>query len=148
MYECILVSVIFQKNRLKPLQLRRRVIETLKVIESLAYTCEQADDLSYLLECTQKLATDFKGRLPVSNGLVLGPASTTESARRIKQKYHNLRHKAKTYSHLQKRQPKRKTPGDSKYRNRVGRKAEKFKQVSQLISVLIIVHTIIQYKYM
>lgn len=120
---------------MKPLQLRRQVIETLKVVESLAYTCEQADDLSYLLECTQKLATEFKSRLPVSNGLLLGPASSTESARRIKQKYHILRQKAKKYLHLQKQQPRGKTPGDSKYRNRVGRKAEKFKQVSLLTCV-------------
>lgn len=77
---CTCVYIIHYVEKSRPHQVRRQVTVTLKVIESLAYTCDSFEDLSYLLECAQKLSTDFKSCLPSSNGPILGPASSTESA--------------------------------------------------------------------
>lgn len=99
--------------------------ETLKIIETLTYACEDSDALHDLNCKLNEALFQFKKCIPSSEGIIVRPAiaqrskrsSQIQKAKRIAQKYSSLQLRTK-------RGPKRL---DSTYRNRFGRKASSFR---------------------
>ena len=95
--------------------------ETLKIIETLTYACDNGDALSDLDCKLNEALYQFKKCIPASEGIIVRPAiaqrtrleSQTNRAKNITRKYESLQLRAK-------RGPKRL---DSAFRNRVRRKA-------------------------
>ena len=111
--------------------LRRKITESLRGIESLTYVTEDSEKLEALLEQVQTMQKDFSSSLPSTpEGLLLRPCSLSESARRVKNKYIKLRQRTQHYSSLKATSKRGKKRQDSKFRNRVGKKADKLRKVS------------------
>lgn len=112
--------------------LRRKITESLKGTESLIYVTDDIEKLEALLDQVQALQKDFSSTLPSTpEGLLLRPCSLSESARRVKRKYVKLRQKAQHYSSLEGTSSKRgKKRQDSRFRNRVGKKADRLRKVN------------------
>ena len=110
--------------------LQRKVSCAAKLLESLAYSSDNVDELKKLLETMNDVTNDFKGCIPKSEGLILLPSLSTNRVRQIKLKYKKLARKAKKYGGLEhiKKQPGR-SKEDHKYRHRVGQKADKMRKV-------------------
>ena len=127
---------MLQGNRV--LLLQRKVSIAAKAIQSLAYCCDNEDDLTQLLGKLECIAGEVKKSLPNSEGLVIRPSLSSARVRRIKLKYKNLVKRTRQYGslvHLQK-QPGRKRQ-DYRFRNRVGQRADRLRQVY--------IHTFITY---
>ena len=138
MYINTLPSLVLQGNRV--LLLQRKVSIAAKALQSLAYSCDNEDDLTRLLGKLECIADEVKKSLPKSEGLVIRPQLSSDRARRIKLKYKNLVKRTRQYGslvHLQK-QPGRKRQ-DYRFRNRVGMRADRLRQVYMYI------HTCITY---
>ena len=101
--------------------------ETLKIIETLTYTCDDGDAFSDLNCKLNETLFQFKKCIPSSEGIIVRPAiaqrtrleSQIKRAKRITQKYGSLQLRTK-------RGPKRL---DAAYRNRVGKKASSLRKV-------------------
>ena len=101
--------------------------ETLKIIETLTYTCDDGDALSDLNCKLNEALFQFKECIPSSEGIIVRPAIAQRTrlkyqikrAERITQKYGSLQLRTK-------RGPKRL---DAVYRNRVGKKASSLRKV-------------------
>ena len=101
----------------------------LKEIETLSYSCTSPEDLQQLHCALQQLKTDVESKLPHLEGIVLRPA--VSHALKIKRKYAYIKGKRqlKYCSVLSETSKRKKTPMSSKYRNRVGAKAERLRKV-------------------
>ena len=77
-YIIIIHSQIFYKS----LKLDgERARTALKVLETMTYSCLNPGDLNALTESVEKLMTEFKGKLPKSEDIILHP-----NARKLVQK--------------------------------------------------------------
>ena len=118
--------------------LQQKISITLKVIQSLAYTTDDTDRLRDLLDQLEALEKQFKRILPSAEGLIMRSTSLSDRTKRIKRKYSKLLQQAQHYSTLdlyQKHKPGRKRQ-DWRFRNRVGAKADRLREVSKLYLVM------------
>ena len=105
--------------------------ETLKIIETLTYSCEDGDAINELNCKLGEALFQFKKCIPSSEGIIMRPAiaqrtklkSQIKRAKRITQKYGSLQLRTK-------RGPKRL---DASYRNRVGKKASILRKASFIL---------------
>ena len=99
-----------------------RVRTTLKVLETMTYSCTNPQDLYELNAKAEKLVSDFRGKLPQSEGIILRPEarkSVRKRAQQILKKYRPLPRSVRRGR--QKR--------DWRHRNRVGQKASELRKV-------------------
>ena len=75
--------------------LQRKVSCAAKLLESLAYSSDNVDELKKLLETMNDVANDFKGSIPKSEGLILLPSLSTNRVRQIKLKYKKISQEGK-----------------------------------------------------
>ena len=111
---------------------------TLNVIQSLAYKTDDTDRLRDLLDQLEALEKQFKRILPSAEGLIMRSTSLSDRTKRIKRKYSKLLQQAQHYSTLdlyRKHKPGRKRQ-DWRFRNRVGAKADRLREVSKLYLVM------------
>ena len=89
-YIIIIHSQIFYKS----LKLDgERARTALKVLETMTYSCLNPGDLNALTESVEKLMTEFKGKLPKSEGIILHPNArklVRKRAQQILKKYRSL----------------------------------------------------------
>ncbi len=98
---------------------------TLKAIESLTYTCSEHEILFKLNRSLDSLLLEFRKELPHEEGLVIRPLV----AKRAKNTKKSLKAKV---SSLQLYKKRGRACVDSKYRNRVGKRADKLRKVIKL----------------
>ena len=94
----------------------------LKVLETLTYSCDSPQDLYQLTSQVEELVTEFRGKLPQSEGIILRPEirkSVRKRAQQILKKYSSLP--------LSVRRGRQKS--DWHYRTRVGKKASELRKV-------------------
>ena len=119
----------FQASRSTP-QLRRKVLNSLKTLESLIYLADDESVLSSAHQGIQNVIEDSKKDLPDVDGLLLRPLSLCERARKIKQKYYARKQCAdKKFSSLGQPLPRGRKKQDSKFRGCVGSKADRLRKV-------------------
>ena len=102
---------------------------TLKEIESLTYTCISSTDLVLLGQQLDDMKTSFHGfqsKLPRSESIIIR-ASAVETANRTKKKYASLMARQRRCSVLTARGRRK---GDSRFRNRVGVRADRLRKVN------------------
>lgn len=95
----------------------------LKVLETLSYSCSNPQDLYQLTTQVEDLITEFRRKLPQSEGMILRPEvrkSVKKRAQQILKKYRSLP--------LSVRRGRQKS--DWHFRSRVGKKASELRQVS------------------
>lgn len=102
---------------------------TLKEIESLTYTCTSTTDLVLLGQQLEDLKTTFQSKLPQSESIIIRTA-VVETANKTKKKYANLMAKQRRCSVLAERGKKGRRKGDSRFRNRVGARADRLRKVN------------------
>ena len=103
--------------------IRRKIRISLKCIETLTFNITNAKKLQELLQQVESLERSCREQLPNKGGIVLRPTlSLGERAKKLKLKYKRLHGRTRMYASLLK---KVKPKGDSKYKNRSGRKAQK-----------------------
>ena len=118
--------------------LQQKISITLKVIQSLAYTTDDTDRLRDLLDQLEAHEKQFKRILPSAEGLIMRSTSLSDRTKRIKRKYSKLLQQAQHYSTLDlygKHKPGRKRQ-HWRFRNRVGAKADRLREVSKLYLVM------------
>ena len=111
---------------------------TLNVIQSLAYKTDDTDRLRDLLDQLEALEKQFRRILPSAEGQIMRSTSLSDRTKRIKRKYSKLLQQAQHYSTLdlyRKHKPGRKRQ-DWRFRNRVGAKADRLREVSKLYLVM------------
>ena len=108
----------------------QKVRIALKNLETLSYVCTDSDLLMNLYSSVHEITQEFKEKLPSKEGLLLTTTQTQNQALRTKKKYKSIRAKLKLgYGSLpQPRQHGRKR-GNSKFRNRVGIRANTHRKV-------------------
>jgi len=105
-----------------------RVRIQLKEIETLSYSCTSSEDLQQLNNQLKHLKSEFQSKLPHLEGIVLRPA--VSHALKVRKYAHITRKRQlKSCSVLSETKGRRKTLMDSRYRNRVGAKAERLRKV-------------------
>ena len=106
-----------------------RVRIQLKEIETLSYSCTSSEDLQQLNNQLKHLKSEFQSKLLHLEGIVLRPA--VSHALKVRRKYAHITRKRqlKSCSVLSETKGRRKTLMDSRYRNRVGAKAERLRKV-------------------
>ena len=109
--------------------MRRKVLNSLKTLESAIYLAEDPNLLSASLNGVQNLVEDMRKVLPDAEGLLLRPVSLCERARKIKQKYYLRKQKARKFHPLEPSLPRGRKKDDSRFRGRVGRKADRLRKV-------------------
>ncbi len=82
---------------------------TLKVVESLSYSCTDSTKLRHLDQMLKDVEAKFRGMLPHEGGLLLRPALVTHSAKMISQKYKKLHQKSLKYSFIRRPTTKKRT---------------------------------------
>ena len=105
-----------------------KVRETLKILETLTYTCEYGDALIDLNNKLNETLFQFRKCIPTSEGITVRPAIAQRTL--IKSKIMRAKIITQKYGSLQlrtKRGPKRL---DASYRNRVGKKASSLRKVA------------------
>ena len=103
---------------------------TLKVIESLTYVCNDAKRLLELDKSIHSLLENFKKDLPHDQQLVVR-SSVASRALKTKRKYAKIKRSLQcSQLDLAKQRGKKKAP--SKFRKRVGRKADRLRKVRSL----------------
>ena len=123
------ITPTLQETQLKsPTAEGLKARETLKILETLTYSCPSGEALHTLNSSLLTALNELKSHVPNSEGIVVLPAV----AKRIKLKsqLQRIRQITAKYSTLQlcnKRGPKR---HDSAFRNRVGRRASALRQVT------------------
>lgn len=105
--------------------MRRKIRISLKCIETMTFNFTDVNKLQQLLQQVESLENSCRKQLPQEGGLVLRPTpSLNERGMQVKLKYKRLRSRTQRYASLSKKsQPK----GDSKYKNRHGKKAQKLR---------------------
>lgn len=98
---------------------------TLKAIESLTYTCSVYEPLVQLNQALDSVFSKFKSELPQEEGLVIRPLITKRTKRR--EKADKQRHEKLSALKLYKKRGR--ACADSKYRNRVGKRADQLRKV-------------------
>ena len=101
---------------------------TLKELESLTYSCGNSSDLLHLDKELKVLKTELQSKLPQEEGLIIRPA-VIATALKTKKKYAQLRQKKQNCSALTVSKRRGKRRADSKYRNRVGARADRLRKV-------------------
>ncbi len=93
------------------------------------YLAETPSLLVTTLDGIQNLAQNMRNLLPAAEGILIQPISLCERARRIKQKYYKQAQRASIFHSLEtSHRPGRKRQ-DSRFRGRVGRKADRLRKV-------------------
>ena len=109
-------------------QKSEHVRTSLKVLETLTYNCTSPKELEKLASKLDSLVADFRTVLPKTEGLILRPQARLAARKRaakVKHKYLNLTMRLK----------RGRTRADWRYRNRVGQRAESFRNVCLHIHV-------------
>lgn len=101
---------------------------TLKEIETLTYSCSSTLDLIDLDKQLKSLRTELQSKLPQEEGIIIRPAVVAR-ALKTKKKYAQLRQNKQNCSALTLSKKRGKRRADSKYRNRVGARAERLRKV-------------------
>ena len=99
-----------------------RARTSLKVLQTLTYSCNSPKDLHELTTTVEKLITDFRRKLPKLEGIVLRPEarkSVHKRAQQILRKYRPLPQSIK----------RGRKKGDWRYQNRVGQRASTLRKV-------------------
>ena len=122
MHSIILLS--FTKQTLwKSLKIEgERTRTALKVLETLTYSCTSPQDLHILGSKVEELITNFRIKLPKSEGIILRPEarkSVRKRAQQILKKYRPLPPSVR----------RGRQKSDWHYRNRVGQKASELRKV-------------------
>ena len=94
----------------------------LKVLETLTYSCTNPEDLHILGSKVEDLITNFRAKLPKSEGIILRPEarkSVRKRAQQILRKYRPLPPSVR----------RGRQKSDWHYRNRVGQKASELRKV-------------------
>ena len=124
-YLLVCVPLSCQQRKTDSADVRRRIRVSLKCIETLTFNITDAKKLQELLQQVESLEHSCREQLPKEEGLVLRPTpSLGERAKKLKLKYKRLRSRTQMYASLTK---KVKPKGDSKYKNRFGKKAQKLR---------------------
>lgn len=97
---------------------------TLKSLESLTYLCTDTTRLLDLDTQLKDLLQKFRADLPQEEQLIVRP-SIVSRAIGIKRKYARIKPKLSRCSKLPKTKPKGRRKADSKFRNRVGTRADR-----------------------
>lgn len=105
----------------------QKVRITLKAIEGLTYTCSNQKLLSDLNQSLDHALLEFRNKLPCEQGLVIRPLM----AKKKKRSENSL--KVQKVSSLPLHKKRGRTSQDSKYRNRVGRRADKLRKVRNCV---------------
>ena len=92
-----------------------RARTTLKVLQTLTYSCTSPQDLYELAAKVERLITDFRGKLPQSEGIILRP----EARKSVRKKYQPLPHSVR----------RGRQKSDWCHRNHVGQKAAELRKV-------------------
>lgn len=100
---------------------------SLKAIESLTYTCNNHQLLVQLNQTLDGILLQFRQALPVEQGLVLRPMITKRVKKNEKSKTTRNGNKILSLPLYKKRG---RSHTDSKYRNRVGKRAEQLRKVT------------------
>ena len=101
----------------------------MKVLEPLAYTCDEPTVLLNLFGKVKELQEEIRSVLPRSDGLLLRPVSHLKTAKKIKLKYKWLVESAASYSSLE--APRKRGRKRQNWKvQRVGIKATKLKEVA------------------
>ena len=114
--------------------IRSKIRISLKCIETLTFNITDAKKLQDLLQQVESLERSCREQLPKEGGIVLRPTlSLGERAKKLKLKYKQLHGRTQTYASLIK---SAKMKGNSKYKHRYGRKAQKLRdKVRQIITL-------------
>ena len=94
------------------------------------YLADSQSLLTSTLGGVQSLTNVMRNSLPATEGLLLRPASLSERARKIKQKYSQQAKRARTFSSLESSRQLGRKKQDSRVRGRVGKKANRLREVS------------------
>ena len=102
----------------------------LKSLETLTYSCTDAEMLLEVEERLQSLLQDLKAQLPQEEGLVIRPAIVSRAIK-TKRKYAHIRARQQSgyCSALTEGKKRGRKRANSKFRNRVGRKADRLRKV-------------------
>lgn len=102
----------------------------LKSLETLTYSCTDAEMLLEVEERLQRLLQDLKAQLPQEEGLVIWPAIVSRAIK-TKRKYAHIRARQQSgyCSALTEGKKRGRKRANSKFRNRVGRKADHLRKV-------------------
>ena len=104
---------------------------TLKELESLTYTCSSTSDLLLLNQQLQDLKTDFQSKLPSDEGIIIRPA-VIATALKAKKKYAHFRARQRRCSTIKEGEKKGRKRMDSRFRNRVGARADRLRRVRRV----------------
>lgn len=124
---CIIYCIQEKRCSLKTTAQKARII--LKEIESLTYTCSSTSDLLLLGQQLEDLKTAFQVKLPHNEGIIIRTA-IVETATRTKKKYAHLMARQQCCSVLTERGRKGRRRVDSRFRNRVGARADRLRKVN------------------
>ena len=108
-----------------------RARTTLKVLETMTYSCTSPQDLHELANKVERLITDFRAKLPKSEGIILRPEARKSVRKRAQQIL-------KKYRPLPSRVRRGRQKSDWRHRNRFGQKASELRKVH--VHVLAFVH--------
>ena len=129
MYTCILlklshllISFIGQTLWKSLKQEGERARTTLKVLETMTYSCTSPQDLHELANKVETLITDFRAKLPKSEGIILRPEARKSVRKRAQQIL-------KKYRPLPSRVRRGRQKSDWRHRNRFGQKASELRKV-------------------
>ena len=124
---------MFLQHSISVQKARRKVFATLKVLESLSYSCVESEKLQALDLMLKNVEDSFRSSLPHQDGLLLRPAvlaHTVAAARKVSQKYRRLQLQSAKYGSLPLHKRAHKgMKGEWKHKNRVGKKANEYKKV-------------------
>ena len=109
---------------------------SLKAIESLTYTCNNPQPLIKLNQNLHRILSEFRQALPAEQGLVIRPLITKRVNKKEKSK--TARNGGRLLS-LPLYKKRGRSRADSKYRNRVGKRAQQLRNV-RLLTMLVISH--------
>ena len=102
-----------------------RARTTLKVLDTLTYSCTSPQDLYELTAKVERLIADFRGKLPQSEGIILRPEARKSVRKRAQQIL-------KKYRPLPRAIRRGRQKHDWRHRNRVGQKAAELRKVYSL----------------
>ena len=120
------------KCTLKTAAERARI--TLKELESLTYTCSSTSDLLLLGQQLQDLKMEFQSKLPHEEGIIIRPA-VIATALKTKRKYAHFRTRQRHCSVLTEGERKGRRRMDSRFRKRVGARADRLRKVRRVNTI-------------
>ena len=99
-----------------------RARTSLKVLQTLTYTCTSPQDLRDLTTTVERLITDFRQKLPKLEGIILRPEARKSIRKRTQQILRKYRPLPQSVRLVRKK-------SDWHYRNRVGQRASTLRKV-------------------